>query len=68
MDDLVACHNLHAVEKCKEYSNFVSLRNPIRMVWVPGHVSVNSNEEADKLAKAGSNIWTRIVICCLRKL
>ena len=44
------------VKECKILFNSVSRKNSITLFCVPGHSGINGNEEADILAKAGSEL------------
>ena len=41
--------------KIQEFSIKSKSNSKIKFFWIPGHISINGNEEADKLAKKASN-------------
>lgn len=42
------------VWECKKLLKTLSSSNKITITWVPGHASIEGNEEADELARRGS--------------
>jgi len=44
------------VVECKTILETLSLKNNIRLIWVPGHYDVPGNEEADRLARFGAQV------------
>ena len=46
------------VKECRRVISLVGLNNSVRISWVPGHKDYVGNEEADRLAKLGSDDMT----------
>ena len=45
--------NSALVAECRDQVQLLALKNPVTLVWVPGHNDIHGNDIADVLAKAG---------------